>query len=130
MGTAGQLIPGMLPGELLQPGATYHLLGLREVQDQSGRERSHLAAFNPGTTAVTLTVKVYDGATGGFEGQSALAVRGGELIQTNSIIQAVNPAQNGQVKRLEVSATGPLYVRAFRVNRDGDPITIPPQREE
>ncbi len=36
IGTAGQDIPGMLPGELLQAGATYHLLGLREVNDQGG----------------------------------------------------------------------------------------------
>jgi hypothetical protein len=55
-------------------------------------------------------------------------VRGGELVQTNSIIPAINPNHGGRDKRLEVSATGPLYVRAFRVNRDGDPITIPPQR--
>ena len=129
-GTAGQLIPGMLPGELLDPGATYHLLGLREVESQGGLERSHLAAFNPGTTTVTLNVEVYDGATGRSEGEADLRVRGGELIQRNSIIAFINPGQDGEVKRLEVKATGPVYVRAFRVNRDGDPITIPPQREE
>jgi hypothetical protein len=129
-GTAGQAIPGMLPGELLHAGTTYHLLGLREVSDQGGRERSHIAAFNPGTSPVNLTVEVFDGATGAAEGETVLAIRGGELIQTNSIITVVNPHQDGGVKRLEVRATGPLYVRAFRVNRDGDPITIPPQTEE
>ncbi len=77
---------------------------------------------------MTLTVEVFDGATGVSEGSTQLIVRGGELIQTNSIIAVVNPGQNGQLKRLEVRATGPLYVRAFRVNKDGDPITIPPQR--
>jgi hypothetical protein len=128
VGTAGQDIPGMLPAELLQAGATYHLLGLREVNDQGGRERSHIAAFNPGTATVTLTAKLYDGVTGASEGQTTLTVRGGELVQTNSIIAVVNPNHGGRNKRLEVSATGPLYVRAFRVNRDGDPITIPPQR--
>ncbi len=128
VGTAGQLIPGMLPGERLQPGATYHILGVREVQDQSGRERSHLAVFNPGTATVTVSVAVFDGATGAAEGQTQLTVRGGELIQTNSIIAVVKPNQNGQVKRLAVTANGPVYVRAFRVNRYGDPITIPPQR--
>jgi hypothetical protein len=128
IGTAGQDIPGMLPGERIQAGATYHLLGLREVNDQGGRERSHIAAFNPGSATVTLTVELYDGATGASEGQTTLTVRGGELVQTNSIIPAINPNHGGRDKRLEVSATGPLYVRAFRVNRDGDPITIPPQR--
>jgi hypothetical protein len=120
----------MLAAERLQAGATYNLLGLREVQNQSGRERSHLAAFNPGTSPVTVTVKVVDGATGAAEGQTQLTVRGGELIQTNGIIQVVNPSQNGNVKRLEVTATGPVYVRAFRVNQYGDPITIPPQRRQ
>ena len=128
VGTAGQLIPGMLPAERLQAGVTYQLLGVREVQNQSGRERSHLAAFNPGTSPITLTVKLFDGATGAAEGQTQLTVRGGELIQTNGIIQIVNASQNGNVKRLEVAATGPVYVRAFRVNQYGDPITIPPQR--
>ena len=130
VGTAGQDIPGMLPGELIQAGATYHLLGLREVNDQGGRERSHIAAFNPGSATVTLTVELYDGATGASEGQTTLTVRGGELVQTNSIIPVINPNHGGRDKRLEVSATGPLYVRAFRVNRDGDPITIPPQRAD
>ncbi len=77
---------------------------------------------------MTLTVEVFDGATGASEGSTQLIVRGGELVQTNSIIAVVNPGQDGQLKRLEVMATGPLYVRAFRVNKDGDPITIPPQR--
>jgi len=130
VGTAGQLIPGMLPGELLQAGATYELPGLREVQDQSGRERSHIAAFNPGTSSVTLTVKVVDAATGASDGQTQVTVRGGELIQTNSVIAVVKPSQNGGVKRLEVTATGSVYVRAFRVNRYGDPITIPPQKRQ
>lgn len=130
VGTAGQLIPGMLPGELLQAGARYHLLGLREVEDQGGRERSHIAVFNPGSDTVTLDVELYDGATGEDEGDTELTVRGGELIQVNSIIAVVNPGQDGGVKRLEVTATAPVYVRAFRVNRDGDPITIPAQREE
>lgn len=127
-GTAGQLIPGMLPAELLQAGSRYHLLGLRDVEIQGRRERSHLAAFNPGSAPVTLTVQLVDGATGQTEGQTQLTVRGGEMIQTNNILAVINPSQNGQVKRLEVTATGPLYVRAFRVNRDGDPITIPPLR--
>ena len=130
IGTAGQLIPGMLPGELLEPGVTYHLLGLREVESQGGLERSHLAAFNPGSTTVTLNVEVYDGSTGRSEGETDLTVRGGELVQINSIIAGVNPGHDGEVKRLEVRATGSVYVRAFRVNRDGDPITIPPQRED
>lgn len=128
VGTAGQLIPGMLASELLAAGTRYNLLGLREAESQGARERSHIAAFNPGSSPVTLTVELVDGATGVSEGQTQLTVRAGELIQTNGIIAVINPGQNGQVKRLEVRSTGPLYVRAFRVNRDGDPITIPPQR--
>lgn len=129
VGTAGQAIPGMLPDELLISGETYHLLGLRQVQTPAGRERSHIAAFNPGTAAVTIEVKVYDGATGRSDGETKLTVRGGELIQVNNIIAVVDPNQDGAVKRLEVEASGPVYVRAFRVNKDGDPITIPPQRD-
>ena len=130
IGTAGQAIPGMVPDELLVPGATYHLLGLREALTPSGRERSHIAAFNPGTATVVLDVELYDGATGDSEGDTRLFVRGGELIQVNSIIAVIDPSQDGAVKRLEVEASGPVYVRAFRVNKDGDPITIPPQRED
>jgi hypothetical protein len=128
VGTAGQDMPGMLPDELLQPGARYHVLGLREVDEQAGRERSHIAAFNPGESVVTLNVEVFDGASGESEGETQLTVRAGELIQANSIIATVNPTQDGEVKRLEVTSTGPLYLRAFRVNRDGDPITIPAQQ--
>jgi hypothetical protein len=129
-GTAGQAIPGLLPADLVDPGVVYHLLGLREVSNAAGRERSHLAAFNPGTAPVTLAVEVIDGATGRSEGTTNLTVRAGELIQVNSIIAVVKPGQDGQVKRIEVTATGPAYVNAFRVNKDGDPVTIPPQRGE
>jgi len=129
-GTAGQLIPGMLPDDRLESGVRYHVLGLCEVDNAAGRERSHIAAFNPGTGLATLKVEVFDGATGTSEGSTNLTVRAGELIQTNSIIAVVNPGQNGNPKRLEVTASAPLYVRAFRVNKDGDPVTIPPQRVE
>jgi hypothetical protein len=129
-GTAGQAIPGLLPADRVDPGVVYHLLGLREVSSAAGRERSHIAAFNPGTAPVTLAVEVVDGATGRSEGTTNLTVRAGELIQVNSIIAVVKPGQDGQVKRIEVTATGPAYVNAFRVNKDGDPVTIPPQRGE
>ena len=132
VGTAGQLIPGMLPGRR-PPGrrAPTTCSACARSTTRGARERSHLAAFNPGIGhrhPHRRGLRRLRRAS--VEGQTTLTVRGGELIQTNSIIAAVNPNQDGRVKRLEVRATGPLYVRAFRVNRDGDPITIPPQRVE
>ena len=48
----------------------------------------------------------------------------GELIQTNNIISVINPHQDGSPKRLEVTTDGEVFVKAFRVNTTGDPVTI------
>ena len=126
-GTAGQLIPGMTSADLLQPGVTYHFLGLRQVQLDSGTERSHLAAFSPDGGDVTFTVRQFDGATGTAEGEIQRTVRADELIQINNILRVINSDLDGEVKRLEVTVDGPVHMLAFRVNKDGDPITIPAQ---
>jgi len=124
IGTAGQLIPGMTNNEFLQPGTTYHLLGLRQLEIEDGRERSHVAAFNPGDDEVELALTLYDGSTGASEGQTSFTVAAGELVQTNNIISVINPDQDGAPKRLELTTDGDVFVKAFRVNPTGDPVTI------
>lgn len=124
VGTAGQLIPGMTDDELTLPGTTYNILGLQQYETEVGRERSHIAAFNPGDDDVEIGLTLYDGATGEPEGETTLTVAAGELEQTNNIIAVINPDQDGAPKRLELTADGGIFVKAFRVNPTGDPVTI------
>ncbi len=127
VGTAGQLIPGMADDELLQPGVKYHVLGLRQRDLSTGVERSHVAAFNPGNgdeEIVEIELALYDGATGAYEGITRLSIDAGKLVQMNSIIEVVNPAQDGGVKRLEITVDGMVFLKAFRNNANGDPVTI------
>jgi hypothetical protein len=123
-GTAGQLMRGLSDDDLLVPGTTYHLLGLSHKQTVRGLERSHVAAFNPGDTDVELTLRMYDGTTGAYEGMSTRTIRSQELIQVNSVVQQILPRQNGELKRIEVTTDGAVFVQGFRVNQDGDPVTI------
>ncbi|MCP4895612.1 MAG: DUF1566 domain-containing protein [bacterium] len=124
IGTAGQLIPGMTQSDLSRPGVIYHLLGLRQRTTTAGLERSHIAAFNPGDDDVELSLSLYDGSTGVFEGQNSLTIAGGELVQWNNVIDQMNDEQDGAPKRLEVTTDGPVFVKAFRVNPWGDPVTV------
>lgn len=120
-GTAGQLMRGLTEADLLVGGHRYHLLDLR--QDRSGR-RSHVAAFNPGVVPVELELDLYDGASGDWEGRTTVTVAARTLRQVNRIVEVIAPSQDGQPKRLEVTASAPVYLPAFRVNGDDDPVTI------
>lgn len=122
--TAGQLIPGMTDDEQLQPHRRYHLLGLRQRQTDAGLERSHVAAFNPGDGDVRVELEMYDGATGARDGATTLTVRAGELIQLNNVVGNIDGEHGGGVKRLAVSVSGEVFLKAFRVNANGDPVTI------
>jgi len=126
-GTAGQLVPGLGDDELLIPGVTYHLLGLRERTISGALERSNLLIFNPGEEEQMLTIRLVDGATGALEGFRIESIPAGELRQLNRILSTVNPGQDGSPKRLEVTVEGSLFVLASRVNKDGDPVTVFPQ---
>jgi len=74
---------------------------------------------------------MYDGASGAHEGESnyLIQIDGHELTQVNGIIGKINPSQDGTPKRLELTVDAPVFLRAFRVNQDGDPITIDPHQE-
>ncbi len=126
VGRAGQLIRGLRDDGLLQPGTTYHFLGLREIDATPVPERSNIVAFNPGDEVIRMTVRLYDGADGAFEGEKTYPIPAQDLRQINRVVSKVNPAQNGEVKRIEVSVDGPLFVQAILANRNGDPITIDP----
>ncbi len=123
-GTAGQLIPGMSSEELLQAGNTYHLLGLRQRSIGTDLERSHVAAFNPGSSQLTVRLDLYDGDTAAFEGSTTIILQGYELTQLNDVIEGIKASQDGSTKRLEVVCDAAVYLAAFRVNSSGDPVTI------
>jgi hypothetical protein len=122
-GTAGQLMPGLTDDDLLTAGRTYDVIGLVDRESASGPERSHLGAFNPGPADATLTVALFS-ADNQAEGSIQRLVRAGELVRLNNIVRVVNPGQDGEVKRLEISVSAPLHVLGYRVNGTGDPVTL------
>lgn len=128
-GTAGQLVPALKDDEMLVPGLTYHLLGLRERTISGALERSNLMVFNPGSQPRTVRLALFDGATGIPEGVITESIPAGELRQLNRVISRIHAGQDGQSKRLEVVADGAVFVVASRSNKDGDPVTIRPQGE-
>ena len=121
VGTAGQLMPGLTDADLLQPGRTYHYLGL--VED--GGERSHFAAYNPGPGSVTLSIASF-AADGTARGNLQRSIRSGELLRVNSILLALDGGHDGGERRLELTVSGPVHVLAYRVNATGDPVTLQP----
>ena len=124
VGTAGQRMAGLTDGRRLQPWGTYHFLGLRQTGTATGSERTHLAAFNPGSADATLTAMLYDGATGAAEGETSWTVRAGELKQINFVLGVIKPGVDAGPKRLVVTVSDAMFVNAFRINKDGDPVTI------
>lgn len=126
-GTAGQLLPGLASADRLMPGETFHFIGLRDRQTPQGRERSHLGVLNLGSVDVLLSASVF-GADGAFEGMVERTVRAGEQLRVNNVLRAANPSLDDGFKRIEVTADGPLYALAYRVNATGDPVTLRPFR--
>ena len=122
-GTAGQLMPGLTDEDLLVAGQSYEMIGALERQTASGPERSHLGAFNPGASDVTLTVAMFS-ADNVAEGSITRTVRPGELLRVNNVVSAIDSAQDGGVKRLHITVSGPLQVLGYRVNATGDPVTL------
>ncbi len=102
-GTAGQLVPGLRPDQALGSGATFHLIGLRERSVGQALERTNLLAFNPGTTARQLTMRLFDAATGSLEGERSETIPAGEMRQFTRVISLINPGNDGASKRLEDS---------------------------
>lgn len=122
VGTAGQPMPGLRYDQQLEPGRTYHVVGLRQSAD--GRERSHIAFFNPGEQPLTYRVELFSDS-GASEGELEDALAGNTLVHVNSIVQVIDPQQDGGVKRLEVTVDRRAFCLGFRVNPTGDPITLP-----
>ena len=126
VGTAGQLMPGMTDKDLLRPNRVYHLLGLRQRQTAEGTERSHFAAFNPGEHGVEIELGLYDEETGEGEGAMRTTVRAGELVHVNNVIAKIEPQHGGRVKRLRITVSAEVFLKGFRVNSNGDPVTLDP----
>lgn len=128
-GTAGQAMPGLANADRLLPGEVFHFIGLRDRPTPQGRERSHLGVLNLETGVVTMTVTSF-AADGTMEGSIQQSVQPGEQLRINNILSAINPGQDGEFKRIEVEVSGPLYVLAYRVNGNGDPVTLQAFRVE
>jgi hypothetical protein len=126
VGTAGQLIAGQTDSDRLDPGMTYHFIGLRQTAGGGAVERSHFAVYNPATTDAEVTVRLYDGATGALEGQRSWTIGSKTLIQVNNVIRVINPGFDSNEKRIEVEVNRRVFMNAFRVNRWGDPVTLSP----
>ncbi len=126
-GTAGQLMPGLTDDDILSAGGSYDIIGLIERQTANGPERSHLGAFNPGSADETLTAALFS-ATNAAEGSITRTVHPGELLRINNIVSAIDPGQDGTVKRLRLTVSGPMFVLGYRVNATGDPVTLQPFR--
>jgi len=122
VGTAGQPMPGLRYDQQLEPGQTYHIIGLRQSAD--GQERSHIAFFNPGSRPLTYRVEVFSD-NGASEGVLEDTLQGKTLVHINSIVRVINPQQDGTVKRVEITVDRRAFCLGFRVNPTGDPITLP-----
>jgi hypothetical protein len=129
VGTAGQLIAGQTDDDRLDPGRTYHFIGLRQAGSGSMVERSHFAVYNPTDHDANVQVRLYDGASGASEGQRTWTVGPETLIQVNNVIRAINPQHDDGEKRIEVEVSRGVYMNAFRVNVWGDPVTLGPFEE-
>ena len=123
IGTSGQLIRGLGTVDLLWPKETNHLIGLKQDEDPKD-QRTNIAAFNPASAEATVTLELFDQATGQSEGTTEITVRGQELVHVNAIIKAINADHDETEKRLEITVSGAVYLQAFRVNAWGDPVTL------
>ena len=124
IGTAGTLLPGLTEKDLVDPDRSWHIIGLRQMMQGSERERSHLAVFNPGSESAVVTVSLFNGSDGTYEGSRSWTIEGQELIQINNVMRKINNAVNGDEKRIEISVDRPVYLQAFRINTWGDSVTL------
>jgi hypothetical protein len=124
IGTAGTSLPGLTSNDLLTANAIRHVFGLRQMMVGDEKERSHLAIFNPGSTSASVSVSLFNGADGAFEGSRDWVVESEELIHINNVMRKINAEIDGQEKRLEISVDRPVFVQAFRVNTWGDSVTL------
>ena len=126
IGTAGQLIAGQTDSDLLEPGRVYHFIGLRQADIGDLVERSHIAVCNANPEEAKITVRLYDGSSGAFEGEKVWIVGPETLIQKNNVISRINNQHDDGEKRIEVEVNQRVHMNAFRVNIWGDPITLSP----
>jgi len=125
-GTAGTQLPGLTDGDLVTPGQTWHVIGLRQQMDENEKERSHLALFNPSSESVQATVSLFNGSNGAVKGSRIWTIEGRELIQINNFMKKINDQVNGEEKRIEITVDHPVHLHVFRVNTWGDSVTLRP----
>jgi len=126
VGTAGQLMAGQTDNDLLEPGRVYHFIGLRQANVGPLVERSHIAVCNANPEEAEITVRLYDGASGAYEGEKEWTVGRETLIQKNNVIRLINNQHDDGEKRVEVEVSQRVHMNAFRVNIWGDPVTLSP----
>jgi hypothetical protein len=96
VGTAGTHLPGLTIADLVTPGSTWHVIGLRQQMEEGEKVRSHLAIFNPGSANARVTVTLVDGADGSQEGAQSWVVEAGELIQIDNVMKEIDPQVDGR----------------------------------
>jgi len=125
-GTAGQLMAGLSQDDLLLAGVRYHLIGLRSRETNLGPERSHIALYNPKSESVRVHVELFPIGETDPVASKTFEVPGETLKHVNNILTVVDPGYGDEAARLVVSADAPIHALAFRVNGNGDPVTISP----
>ena len=124
LGTAGTQLPGLTDSAMLTADRTWHVVGLRQMMADNEQERSHLAAFNPGSQRVRLTVTLFNGEDGFLEGSRDWSIEGQQLIHINNLLKKINGSVDGGEKRIEITVDRPIYLQAYRVNSWGDSVTL------
>ncbi len=123
-GTFGQFLPGATPAEMLSAGQH----GILSQLANSAAFRTNVGFVNPGTTAVSVSVQLYD-AAGNPVGTAWTGNVGPEAWrQINDVFGATGAgSQDAAYAVVEVtSATGSVWAYGSVVdNSTGDPTTIP-----
>jgi len=123
-GTFGSFIPSFGPEEALDRGI------LLQVINQQGGDgfRSNIGFANPGLTASTVTVRVFDAGTGEVIGTGTRNLPPRTFSQIDDVFKFVGKASEAVANAtVEFTATTPIFVYASVIdNGSNDPIFVVP----
>lgn len=123
MGTFGQFLPGVAPGETMTSGQT----GLLSQLSNTAAFRTNVGFINLGDQQVQVRVTVYDGS-GAMLGTRNMTIAPGSWKQQNDIFGAVGAGtvDNGYATIEVLTDGGQVWGYASVVdNATGDPTTVP-----
>jgi hypothetical protein len=127
-GTFGSYIPGLLEDDALLNGIL-----LQVVNDPADSGfRTNVGFAVPGLTAVTVTVRVFDAATGALIGERDLDLPPRTFSQINDVFKFVGARTRLTVNAtVEFAADGPVLAYATVIdNTSNDPIFVIPFADE